>query len=78
MAGRTSDGKKGKDGRMTSPASGHFDGARVDAAVRKSMRNVRILHKRMGVGLVGWKDGKIVEIPPEEIQIDDVPGEGRR
>ena len=46
----------------------------VTAAVNDSMRNVRILHKRMGVGLVGSKDGKLVEIPPEEIQIDEAPG----
>ncbi len=57
--------------RMKAPRE--FDGGRVDAAVREAMRNVRILRKRMGMSLVGWKDGKIVKIPPEEIQIDDPP-----
>lgn len=71
MADRTSYGSDGKVRRVSTPRA--FDGAQVDAAVRDSLRQVRILHKRMGVGLVGWKDGKLVEIPPEEIQIDDPP-----
>jgi len=49
------------------------DSASVQAAVNDSMRNVRILHKRMGVPLVGMLDGKLVSIPPEQIQIDGTP-----
>jgi hypothetical protein len=49
------------------------DGKRMEAAVRESLRDVRILHKKMGVALVGTVDGKQVSIPPEEIQIDDAP-----
>jgi hypothetical protein len=47
------------------------DGKRVEAAIQESLRQVRILHKRMGVPLVGSVDGKLVSIPPEEIVIDD-------
>lgn len=54
-------------GKVKSVRERFADTAAVKAAVSDSMRNVRILHKRMGVGLVGWKDGKLVEIPPEEI-----------
>jgi hypothetical protein len=73
MAIRDPNGDLGADPKVKNVREKFADTAAVMAAVDDSMRNVRILHKRMGVGLVGWKDGKMVEIPPEEIQIDDPP-----
>jgi hypothetical protein len=73
MAIRDPNGEIGSTGKVRSVRERSSDTAAVRAAVNESLREVRILHKRMGVGLVGWKDGKIVEIPPEEIQIDDLP-----
>ena len=49
------------------------DTGRVTNAVREAGRNARLLHKRMGVPLVVWQDGKVVEIPPEEIVVDLPP-----
>ena len=49
------------------------DTDRVTEAVREAGREARLLHKKMGVPLVVWQDGKVVEIPPEEIVIDYPP-----
>jgi hypothetical protein len=74
MAESSSNGKNGRNGQMSGTVRERFqDGARIQGAVNDAMRDVRILHKRMGVALVGSVDGKIVSIPPEEIQIDEPP-----
>ena len=49
------------------------DTARVTEAVREAGRQARLLHKKMGVPIVIWQDGQIVEIPPEEIVVDPRP-----
>ena len=36
----------------------------------RAERNARLKHKQLGVPLVVWRDGKVVEIPPAEIVID--------
>ena len=46
------------------------DSAKVTEAVRQAGRDARLLHKKMGVPLVVWRDGQVVEIPPEEIVVD--------
>jgi hypothetical protein len=46
------------------------DVARVTQAVRQAGRDARLRHKQLGVPIVVWEDGKIVEIPPEEIVVD--------
>jgi hypothetical protein len=73
MAGGNSNGKHSTNGRMKSVRERFADSASVQAAVNDSMREVRILHKRMGVPLVGVVNGKMVSIPPDEIQVDDTP-----
>lgn len=45
------------------------DRARMDRAMRRAARDAAIRHKQAGVPLVVWRDGKVVEIPPEEIVI---------
>jgi hypothetical protein len=64
---------KPNDEIITDPVQIFREGTRVEAGIQDSMRQVRILHKKMGVPLVGWLDGKMVSIPPEEIQIDAPP-----
>lgn len=46
------------------------DGSEIDAAVERAGRQARLKHKQMGVPIVIWRDGQIVEIPPEEIIVD--------
>jgi len=50
-----------------------LDRPRIEAALRRAAREAAILHKRAGVPLVIWKDGKVVNVPPEEIEIPDLP-----
>ncbi|HEY2415325.1 MAG TPA: hypothetical protein VGI40_23985 [Pirellulaceae bacterium] len=46
------------------------DSERVTEAVREAGREARLKHKQLGVPIVVWRDGQVVEIPPEEIVID--------
>jgi hypothetical protein len=46
------------------------DTERVTEAIREAGRQARLKHKQLGVPLVVWRDGQIVEIPPEEIVVD--------
>jgi hypothetical protein len=41
----------------------HAAGQSVRAALRR--------HKEAGVGAVIWRDGKVVVVPPEEIQVPE-------
>ena len=46
------------------------DTERVTEAVREAGREARLKHKQLGVPIVVWRDGQVVEIPPEEIVVD--------
>ena len=50
------------------------DTEEVTDAVRQAGRDARLRHKQLGVPLVVWRDGKVVEVPPEEIVVDP-PGD---
>jgi hypothetical protein len=47
------------------------DRPRVQKALRDSVQDAIRIHKLMGVPIVVWRDGKVVEIPPDEIVLDD-------
>jgi hypothetical protein len=70
MAKHPAGTRRGASKELKDPARIFAEGTQVDAAIRDAMRDVRMLHKRMGVPLVGWKDGKRIEIPPDQIVID--------
>ena len=46
------------------------EGEPIDEAMAQAGRDARLKHKQLGVPLVVWRDGKVVEIPPEEIVVD--------
>ena len=74
MGNNSTNSRNGTNGNLKkNPRKIFADGVLVDAAIQESLRDVRILHKKMGVPLVGSRNGKIISIPPEEIQIDDLP-----
>jgi hypothetical protein len=74
MADSPSNGQNGRNAPLNADALRVFlDGKRIEKAVRESLRDVRILHKKMGVGLVGSESGRIIEVPAEQIQIDETP-----
>jgi hypothetical protein len=43
---------------------------RIDLGVRRGVARALAEHKKAGHSIYVWKDGKIVEIPPEKIQVD--------
>lgn len=46
-----------------------MDGSRIDEAVRRGARNALLEHKREGLPVPMWIDGKTVWVPPEDIEI---------
>jgi hypothetical protein len=47
------------------------DGRAIDKALKEAARDARRLHKALGNPMATWKDGKVVWIQPEDIEIDD-------
>jgi hypothetical protein len=43
----------------------------MDRALAKAVREALLQHKRMGNPIVVWRDGKIVWLSPEEIEIPE-------
>jgi hypothetical protein len=48
-----------------------LDGKRIDAAIRKAAREALLAHKREGLPVPMWKDGKTIWVPPEEIEVPE-------
>lgn len=42
---------------------------RITRALKAAGRDALIRHKREGLPVVAWRDGKVVKIPPEQIVI---------
>jgi hypothetical protein len=47
------------------------DGRAVDEALLEAARAARRLHKAFGRPMATWKDGQVVWVQAEDIQIDD-------
>jgi hypothetical protein len=43
----------------------------IEAAIRESVRDALIRHKRAGHPVVSWEDGRVVWIPADQIVVDD-------
>jgi len=52
------------------------EGEPIDEALAQAGRDARLKHKQLGVPLVVWRDGQVVEIPPEEIVVDPPESSG--
>jgi hypothetical protein len=48
-----------------------LDTEALDAAVQRAVRKALLVHKKLGNPVAAWKDGKVVWIPPEEIEVED-------
>jgi hypothetical protein len=49
------------------------DGTAIDRAIVAARRRVIRRHRQLGLPLVIWRDGRVVEVPPEsvELPVDD-------
>ena len=45
------------------------EGTEIDAAMNAAVREAVLQHKRKGLPLVVWRDGKVAWIRPEEIDL---------
>jgi hypothetical protein len=54
------------------------DGQVIEAALRKAVRQAVRRHKLLGNPICEWRDGRVVWIPPENIQIEPDPGDDAR
>jgi len=48
-----------------------LDGKLIQQALRKAVTEALIRHKRLGTPIVVWRDGKVVWIPAEDIEIPE-------
>jgi hypothetical protein len=53
------------------------DGTAIQRALRESWIKALDHHKRLGNPIAVWRHGKVVWIPPEEIQVPDAETETR-
>ncbi len=55
---------------MTEPNNAPGNGIDVaahEAAIRRAVREAVLTHARLGRSVVGWKDGQLVRMTPEEV-----------
>jgi len=48
------------------------EGTAIDEALREAARDARRFHKAIGNPMATWRDGKIIWIQPDDIQVDMV------
>ena len=51
------------------------DDSQVDGAIKAAVREAMWDHKRRVQSVVVWQDGKIVHLPPEQIEVPDEDGD---
>ena len=47
------------------------DRTQVDRAIERAVREARLMHKKLGNPIAEWRDGRVVIVPPEEIELDE-------
>lgn len=52
------------------------DGTAIDRAIEQAGYRVVRRHRQLGLPLVIWRGGRVVEVPPESVPIpdDELPG----
>ena len=50
------------------------DDEAIDRAMAAARRRAVLHHRRFGVPLVIWKDGRIVEVPPDGVKLPEDGG----
>jgi hypothetical protein len=47
------------------------DGAAIDRAIIAARRRVIRRHRQLGIPLVIWRDGKVIEVAPESVDLPE-------
>ena len=55
------------------------DGAALERAIVAAQRRVVLRHRQLGIPIAIWRDGKVVELPAESVELpgEDITGSGR-
>ncbi len=53
------------------------DGTAIDRAIERAQRRVKRRHRLLGIPLVIWQDGRVVEIRPQDIPRYEEPDDGQ-
>jgi hypothetical protein len=54
-----------------------LEGTPIDDALARAVADALRHHKRMGNTIAVWQDGKVVHIPPEQIEVPSDDDESR-
>ena len=55
------------------PLDLYRDAEEIEKVFRLAVREALIMHKRIGNPIATWRNGKVVIVPPEEIEIPPDP-----
>ena len=50
------------------------EGTLIDNALKEAVRRALLYHKRNGNSVVTWRNGKVVWIPADQIEVNEEPG----
>ena len=55
------------------------DGEALERAIVVAQRRVVLRHRQLGIPIAIWRDGKVVELPAESVELpgEDITGSGR-
>ena len=51
------------------------DGMAIDRAIVAAQRRVILRHRQLGIPLVIWRDGRVVEVPPDSVELPQLRDE---
>ncbi|MCU0893554.1 MAG: hypothetical protein MUD06_04395 [Rhodospirillales bacterium] len=57
---------------IRSPETAVRDGAALDRAIIAARKRVIRRHRQLGIPLVIWRDGRIIEVAPESVDLAEV------
>lgn len=49
------------------------EGTAIDRAMVAAQRRVILRHRQLGIPLVLWRDGQVVEVDPETVDLPELP-----
>ena len=58
------------DKRQSGPEPVIREAKRIEAAMQRSVKQALWEHKQLGHHIIVWRDGQIVRLPPEEIDVE--------
>ncbi len=49
------------------------EGTAIDRAMVAAQRRVILRHRQLGIPLVLWRDGRVVEVDPHTVELPELP-----